>query len=126
MGQLRAAVIPVTPFQQNCTILWDEASGDGVVIDPGGEVDRIMAAVQRAGAMIERIWLTHGHLDHAGGAAELRDALNGVPIEGPERHDEFLLQNLEHPSSADVGEPSQRVTVEIDEFWIGYDKAVTE
>jgi len=80
--------------------LWDEASGDDVVVDPGGEVDRIMAAVQRAGAMIERIWLTHGHLDHAGGAAELRDALNGVPIEGPERHDEFLLQNLEEQGRA--------------------------
>jgi glyoxylase-like metal-dependent hydrolase (beta-lactamase superfamily II) len=94
MGQLRGAIVPVTPFQQNCAILWDDASGCGVVVDPGGEVDRILGAVRQAGVTIERIWLTHGHLDHAGGAAELRDALNNVPIEGPERRDEFLLQNL--------------------------------
>jgi glyoxylase-like metal-dependent hydrolase (beta-lactamase superfamily II) len=66
-----------------------------VVVDPGGDVDRILAAIKEAGVSVERIWLTHGHLDHAGGAAELRDALNGVPIEGPDQRDEFLLQGLE-------------------------------
>jgi len=95
MGQLRGAIVPVTPFQQNCTILWDDGSARGVVVDPGGEVDRILDAVRQAGVTIERIWLTHGHLDHAGGAADLRDALNNVPIEGPDQRDEFLLQNLE-------------------------------
>jgi hydroxyacylglutathione hydrolase len=94
MGQLRGAVIPVTPFQQNCSLLWDDLSKQAVVIDPGGEVDRILGAIEQAGVTVERIWLTHGHLDHAGGADELRAALHGVPIEGPDQRDEFLLQGL--------------------------------
>lgn len=95
MGQLRGAIIPVTPFQQNCAVLWDDGTKQAVVVDPGGDVDRILAAIKEAGVSVERIWLTHGHLDHAGGAAELCDALNGVPIEGPDQRDEFLLQGLE-------------------------------
>ncbi len=90
---LRAAIVPVTPFQQNCTILWDEGTMQGVVVDPGGEVDRILAAIKQAGVGVERIWLTHGHLDHAGGAAELKERL-GVPVEGPHRDDKFLLEKL--------------------------------
>jgi hydroxyacylglutathione hydrolase len=102
MGALQGAVIPVTPFQQNCTILWDDGSKRAVVVDPGGDVDRILAAIDQAGVSVERIWLTHGHLDHAGGATELQDTLReragepeGVPIEGPDQRDEFLLQGLE-------------------------------
>ena len=72
VGQLRGAVIPVTPFQQNCAVLWDEGSKRAVVVDPGGDVDRIVGAIEQAGVSVERIWLTHGHLDHAGGADELR------------------------------------------------------
>jgi hydroxyacylglutathione hydrolase len=94
VGQLRGAVIPVTPFQQNCTILWDDASMQAVVVDPGGDVDRILEAIKQTNATVERIWLTHGHLDHAGGAAELQEALGGVPIEGPDQRDEFLLRGL--------------------------------
>jgi hydroxyacylglutathione hydrolase len=102
MGALQGAVIPVTPFQQNCTILWDDGTKRAVVVDPGGDVDRILAAIDQAGVSVERIWLTHGHLDHAGGATELQDTLReragepeGVPIEGPDQRDEFLLQGLE-------------------------------
>ena len=95
MGALKGAIIPVTAFQQNCTLLWDDGSKHGVVVDPGGDLDRILAAIREADVAVERIWLTHGHLDHAGGAADLRDQLNGVPIEGPDRRDEFLLQGLE-------------------------------
>jgi hydroxyacylglutathione hydrolase len=102
MGALQGAVIPVTPFQQNCTILWDDGSKRAVVVDPGGDLDRILAAIDEAGVSVERIWLTHGHLDHAGGATELQDTLReragepeGVPIEGPDQRDEFLLQGLE-------------------------------
>jgi glyoxylase-like metal-dependent hydrolase (beta-lactamase superfamily II) len=95
MGTLKGAVIPVTGFQQNCAVLWDDATKQGVVVDPGGDVDRILAAIRQAGVTVERIWLTHGHLDHAGGAEELRACLNSVPIEGPDRRDEFLLQGLE-------------------------------
>lgn len=99
MGQLRGAIVPVTPFQQNCAILWDEETKAGMVVDPGGDVDRILAAIEQTGAVIDKIVLTHGHLDHAGGAAELRDALtakygSAVPVEGPDRRDEFLLNGI--------------------------------
>ena len=87
------ATITVTPIQQNCTLLWDGVSKAGVVIDPGGDVDRILDAAQTMAVQVERIWLTHGHIDHAGGAAALRDALQ-VPIEGPDERDAFLLDAL--------------------------------
>lgn len=90
---LAAAIIPVTPFQQNCALVWDEASKRGAVIDPGGDVDRIQAAIAELGLTIETILLTHGHIDHAGGAAALAEAL-GVPIHGPSREDAFLLDAL--------------------------------
>ncbi|MDV2964350.1 MBL fold metallo-hydrolase [Nitratireductor aquimarinus] len=95
MGNLRAGVIPVTPFQQNCTILFDEETKAGVVVDPGGEVDRIRAAIEENGIAIEAIWLTHGHIDHAGGAMDLKEAL-GVPLIGPHEDDRDLLSNLEN------------------------------
>jgi glyoxylase-like metal-dependent hydrolase (beta-lactamase superfamily II) len=88
-----ATIVPVTPFEQNCTILWDEATKQAVVIDPGGDVPKIQDAIAKAGVKVEKIWLTHGHIDHVGGAAELRDALS-VPIEGPHRTDKFLLDNV--------------------------------
>lgn len=91
---MRAAVIPVTPFQQNCTLIWDEHSAKGAVIDPGGEVSRILDAIKEVEMKPEKIVLTHGHIDHAGGAAELKEAL-GVPIEGPHLDDKFLLDGLE-------------------------------
>ncbi len=90
---LAAAILPVTPFQQNCTLIWDEDTKRGVVVDPGGDVEQIQQALQQAGIEVDRILLTHGHLDHAGGAAELAQAL-GVPIEGPHRADAFLLDAL--------------------------------
>ena len=97
--RLRGAIVPVTPFQQNCSIFWDEASKAGMVVDPGGDVDKILDGIDQTGAVIEKIVLTHGHLDHAGGASGLRDALQArhgrsVPIEGPDRRDEFLLNSL--------------------------------
>ena len=94
MGELRAGIIPVTPFQQNCTILFDEAEKRGVVVDPGGDVDRILAAIESNGLKIEAIWLTHGHLDHAGGAMDLKEAL-GVEIIGPHEDDKPLLERIE-------------------------------
>ena len=90
----RAAVIPVTPFEQNCTLIWCEATRRGVVIDPGGDVPNIEQAIAQSGASIEKIWLTHGHLDHVGGAAELKEKLGGVPIEGPHIADKYLLDNV--------------------------------
>lgn len=102
MANLKAAVLPVTPFQQNCAFLWDEATRDALVIDPGGEVPRILAAIDQLGVRVTKILLTHGHLDHAGGAAALREALAAraapnpaPPIEGPDPRDAFLLDGLE-------------------------------
>jgi glyoxylase-like metal-dependent hydrolase (beta-lactamase superfamily II) len=100
MGQLRGGIVPVTGFQQNCTILWDDDDKHGVVVDPGGDVDRIIGAIEQAGVTARQIWLTHGHLDHAGGAAELAEKLGRIPIEGPDRRDEFLLQGLEEQGRA--------------------------
>jgi glyoxylase-like metal-dependent hydrolase (beta-lactamase superfamily II) len=88
-----AMIVPVTPFQQNCTLLWCEATKRAVVIDPGGDVPQILAAIRQANVTVDRIWLTHGHIDHVGGAAELRDELK-VPIEGPHIADKFLLDNV--------------------------------
>ncbi len=97
---LKAAIVPVTPFQQNCTLLWDEATKIGAVVDPGGDVDRIQAAISQAGITIEKIILTHGHLDHVGGVADLKLALGGVPVEGPHRADEPLMQNVEKQAAS--------------------------
>ncbi len=94
MTQLSAQIVPVTPFQQNCCILFDAETKRGVVVDPGGDVDAIKAAIDSLGLTIEAIWLTHGHIDHAGGAMDLKDAL-GVEIVGPHADDAFLLSGLE-------------------------------
>ena len=94
MGKLAAAIVTVTPFQQNCTILWDDESKEGVVIDPGGEVERIKAALDETGVKVKEIWLTHGHIDHAGGAEALKRAL-GVSIIGPHEDDRELLESIE-------------------------------
>ena len=88
-----ATIVPVTPFEQNCTIIWCEATKKAVVIDPGGDVPRILDAIRQTGVQVEKIWLTHGHIDHVGGADELREALK-VPIEGPDVADKFLLDNV--------------------------------
>jgi len=94
MSQARAAIVTVTPFAQNCTLLWCDATERAVVVDPGGDLPRIRQAISETGVTVEKIWLTHGHIDHAGGAAELKEIL-GVPIEGPHRTDLFLLEGLE-------------------------------
>lgn len=94
MTKLQAFIIPVTPFQQNCSVVFNEETKTGAVVDPGGDVARILEAVKKSGITIEKIVLTHGHIDHAGGADELREKL-GVPIEGPHPEDLFLLEKLD-------------------------------
>lgn len=95
MPTLATAIVPVTPFAQNCTLLWDEDSRQAVVIDPGGDAELVAAAIAARKLSVEAIWLTHGHLDHAGGAEALRTALGGtVPIIGPHRADRFLLDSI--------------------------------
>lgn len=95
---MKVFTIPVTPFQQNCSLLVCETTGKAAVVDPGGELDRIVAAAEQAGATIEKILVTHGHIDHAGGVKELADRL-GVPIEGPHRDDQFWIDMLDQQGS---------------------------
>ncbi|MBX3570653.1 MAG: MBL fold metallo-hydrolase [Rhizobiaceae bacterium] len=94
MGKLNAGIVPVTPFEQNCTILFDDDSKAGVIVDPGGDVGRILAALDAHALTVGQIWITHGHIDHAGGAMELKEAL-GIDIVGPHEADRTLLANLE-------------------------------
>ena len=94
MEKLNIAVVPVTPFEQNCTLIWNEETKAGVVIDPGGDVPRIQQAIEQTGMKVETILLTHGHLDHVGGAMELKEAL-GVEIVGPHKDDEPLCTSVE-------------------------------
>ncbi len=81
MTKLKVLLIPVTPFQQNCSLVFDDVRKVGAVVDPGGDVPVILGAIAESGITIEKILLTHGHIDHAGGAAELKEKLD-VPIEG--------------------------------------------
>src|SRR5882757_7063198 len=93
MASIKVGIVPVTPFQQNCSLVWNEDTKKGAVIDPGGDLPRIRDAVAKAGIRLEKILITHGHIDHAGGAAELAAEL-GIPVEGPHRADQFLLERL--------------------------------
>lgn len=98
MAKLQLAIVPVTPFQQNCAVLWEATTRRGAVIDPGGEAPRILDVLRNHGVVAESILLTHGHLDHAGGAEALRRLLaaegRSVPIVGPDRRDQFLLDGI--------------------------------
>lgn len=90
---MQALTLPVTPFQQNCTLLWCEQTLEAAIVDPGGDLDRILAAVAKTGAKPVKILLTHGHLDHASGTADLAERL-AIPVEGPQREDLHLLEAL--------------------------------
>ncbi len=103
---IRAAIVPVTPLQQNCSIVWCTQTNRGAFIDPGGDIDRLLAAVDETGCEIEKILLTHGHADHAGAADELRERLD-VPIEGPHINDTFWIEDIP-TSSAKYGFPGGR------------------
>lgn len=91
-------ILPVTPYQQNCSLVWD-AAGRAALIDPGGEAERLLAEVAQRGLTLEKILLTHGHLDHVGAAMALRDAL-GIPVVGPQRDEQFWLDSL--PQQAEL------------------------
>jgi glyoxylase-like metal-dependent hydrolase (beta-lactamase superfamily II) len=94
----KAALVQVTPFQQNCLLLWDSETKRGSVFDPGGDAERILAAIRQSGFAVESILLTHGHLDHAGGAEALQHLLaeagQKVEIIGPDLRDRFLLERI--------------------------------
>ena len=94
MSDFKIQIVPVTPFQQNCSIAWSDATKRGVVVDPGGDVAQIRAALAGLGVSVDYVLLTHGHIDHAGGAAELAADL-GVTIVGPHEGDRPLLERLD-------------------------------
>ncbi len=103
---MKLAIIPVTPFQQNCSLVVCAATGQAALVDPGGEVDRLLAAVEKAGARLTKILVTHGHVDHCGGVAEVAQRA-GVPVEGPQREDAFWIDQLTG-QGASFGVPGAR------------------
>jgi glyoxylase-like metal-dependent hydrolase (beta-lactamase superfamily II) len=93
----RYHTVPVTPFAQNASLVWDDATMQAAVIDPGGDLDRLLSEAARLGLRLEQIWLTHAHIDHAGGAGELARTL-GLPIIGPHPGDQFWIDALPEQS----------------------------
>ena len=91
---MKAAIIPVTPLQQNCTLLWCTKTNKAALSDPGGDLHKLKAAIEQTGVELEKIILTHGHIDHCGQASVLAEEL-GVPIEGPHEADRFWIERLE-------------------------------
>ena len=91
---MKLAVVPVTPFQQNCSLVICPATHRAAFVDPGGEVDRLLRLLDQRGATLETILVTHGHIDHCGGVAELAER-TGVPVEGPQREDRFWIDQLD-------------------------------
>ncbi|MFI3245787.1 MAG: MBL fold metallo-hydrolase [Ferrimonas sp.] len=94
---MKYQIIPVTPFQQNCSLVWCEQTGQAAVIDPGGDLAQIKAAAAALGLTISQIWLTHGHIDHVGGAKQLATELN-LTLTGPHEADNFWLDALDQQS----------------------------
>ncbi len=90
--------VPVTAFQQNCSLIWDDQTRQAAVIDPGGDLDELLAQVERLNLKLEQIWLTHAHIDHAGGTGELASRLN-LPIIGPHPGDQFWIDALPEQSA---------------------------
>jgi hydroxyacylglutathione hydrolase len=90
---MKVAIIPVTPFQQNCSLLVCEETNRAALVDPGGDTDTVLGAVERTGATLEKIFLTHGHIDHCGATSELVQRY-GLPVEGPHPDDQFWIDQL--------------------------------
>ncbi|QBF81696.1 MBL fold metallo-hydrolase [Shewanella maritima] len=90
---MKYQIIPVTPFQQNCSVIWCKDTLQAAIVDPGGDIDRITTEVEKLGLTLVKILLTHGHIDHVGGAQALAEQQN-IPIVGPHIDDSFWLENL--------------------------------
>ncbi len=100
---LKIQIMPVTPLQQNCSLIWDDETNEGVLTDVGGDVEHLLAAVDKLGVKLQAIWLTHGHVDHAGGVVELTQK-QPLPVIGPHKDDQFWLDKLPQ-STAQYGLP---------------------
>lgn len=94
---MKYAIVPVTPFQQNATVLWCEETRRAAVVDPGGDLPMILRVVEREGLALEKILVTHGHIDHAGAVADLAEQF-GLPIEGPQIEDKFWIDGMPEQS----------------------------
>lgn len=105
-SRVKLTIVPVTPYQQNCSLVVCTRTLRAALVDPGGEVDRLLAAVTQSGATLEKVLVTHGHVDHCGGAAEVAER-TGVPIEGPQREDAFWIDRLDE-QGASFGVPGAR------------------
>jgi hydroxyacylglutathione hydrolase len=118
---LRCEIIPVTAFQQNCSLVWDSGSMRGALVDAGGEVEQLLERARHHGVQLEKLLVTHGHLDHASGVRELADRL-GLPIEGPHQDDLFWIEAL--PETAQrYGFPPARSFVP--DRWLEHGDTVT-
>jgi hydroxyacylglutathione hydrolase len=104
---MKIAVVPVTPFQQNCSILWCERTHEAAVVDPGGDLDQVLQVIERQGLKLKKILLTHAHLDHCAGTAELSKRFQ-LPIEGPHEGDQFWIDALPR-STVEYGMPAAEV-----------------
>jgi len=117
---LRVGIVPVTAFEQNCSLVWCTKTMRGALIDPGGDLPKLKAALEKTGVTLEKILVTHGHMDHCGQAGVLAQEL-GVPIEGPQEEDRFWLESL--------AESAQRFGLEGESFepdrWLGDGDKVT-
>ncbi len=96
---MRVAILPVTPFQQNCSLIWCTRTMKGALVDPGGDLDILRAALEKSGVTLEKVLVTHGHLDHCGMAGVLAKEM-GVPIEGPQSEDQFWIDQLDSSGSS--------------------------
>ena len=107
---MQVMIIPVTPFQQNCTLMWCPETMEGAIIDPGGEIERLIGIVKEQDVNLVKILVTHGHIDHAGGVADLAERME-IPIEGPHKDDQFWIDGLaEQGDRFETGELAQSFT----------------
>lgn len=118
---LKAQIVPVTAFEQNCSIIWCDETMEAAFVDPGGDADKLLDVAKKLGVTLKKIFLTHGHLDHAGGAQQIREQL-GLPVIGPHRDDKFWLDQIEE-HAANYRMPGLRC-VEPDE-WLNEGDEVT-